>query len=145
MKSLYGGIILLFTAFILMNCADGSHEDAVTIWETDSFTVEVNHPGFWGFLDKKKASKQESDKLLANKIEQDERNIFTIAQGYSEKVTLERWTRHFFNKNLCVFRNKISKTIETDIELRPYSDVGTSGKDVYIRDNYLFKIIEIVY
>jgi hypothetical protein len=122
-----------------------TYKATVTFWVTDSFTVEVGRVKFLDFMKVKWNSEQENDKRLAHEIMPDDNSIFWTSKAYNQNGTLEKWTGELYKKGLTLFRNRTTQAIETDIELRPYSGAGSSGKDVYIRNNFLFRIYEIIY
>jgi len=140
-------ILVLLAVFVLfLSCKNESGNtgnDPLVIWETDSFTVEVENSIFMERMKYHKKGWGDMAIDFEKKIKPNTRNLFSIANR-SEKDMLEDWTGNAYRRKDILIMNKISSVIETDIEERDYSDLGSSGTDILIRDNKLFRIIEIV-
>ncbi|UKN03763.1 hypothetical protein K6119_09700 [Paracrocinitomix mangrovi] len=119
--------------------------DPCVIWETDSFYVEVEHSVFKENMNRWKESWGETAVDLENKMDADTRNVFELADNHSCKFMLETWVGMFYKRKEIVIRNKSTNKIEQDIKETKYQDVGTEGIEIYVRDEKVIKIIEMVY
>lgn len=136
--------ILVLLSFQFEN--EKTFNDVLVIWETDSFTVEVENSTFIEKMGARKIGWGDTFDNFEKKLKTETRNLFELANhNSSELFMIESWTGNAYKRKSIIVRNKLSGKIETDLTEREYSDVGTSGIEVYIRGNKLLKIIEFVY
>jgi len=88
----------------------------------------------------------------------DERKLFTACNNNSDTVDFyafaaQRMLEHLvviraadlIDENECVVLNKKTNQTITQLVIKPYSDIGTSGKAYYVNGELLFEKIEIVH
>jgi hypothetical protein len=117
-------------------------------WQTDSFFVEVECDSIKSYLEKAKGWGDIKTNFIIKTnayTHQSTKNYYFLASTLNEKHLLETMTTQLYWDNKIQILKKNSCEIEKQIILKKYSDTGTSGHNIYIRNNFIFKAIEIVY
>lgn len=122
--------------------------NACICWQTDSFYLEVECDSITAYLTRGKHWNG-VDTIMLQKARLDinsfHKNYYKLASNYQEKFLLEVMTTRFYWDRQLIIKNLISHSKENHIDAIPYYDVGTSGYNIYIRDNFIFRSIELVY